>query len=151
MPGVGDVEVGLEVVAALIGLLVLGVLGIGLRRRALQRSGGTFDCSLREKVGPHARGWILCVARYEGDAIAWFRVISLSPRPRRVVNRRDLQVVGRRQPHGQEAFSMMGGAVVVSCRERNRPLELGMSEPALTGFLAWLESAPPGQNVNVVA
>lgn len=151
MTGVAGVEIGLELVVALLALVVLGVLGIGVRRRTLQRSGGTFDCSFREKVGPHARGWMLCIARYDGDAISWFRVISLSPRPRRVVNRSDLEVVGRRQPHGQEAFSMMGGSVVVSCRERGRPLELGMSEPALTGFLAWLESAPPGQNVNVVA
>ena len=28
-------------------------------------------------------------------------------------------------------------------------VELAMSEQAYTGFAAWLEAAPPGQNVNV--
>jgi hypothetical protein len=35
--------------------------------------------------------------------------------------------------------------VVVECQtgERAEPMELAMSESALTGFLAWLEAAPP--------
>jgi hypothetical protein len=36
--------------------------------------------------------------------------------------------------------------VVVSCTAGETPenVELAMAEGALTGFLAWLESAPPG-------
>jgi hypothetical protein len=31
------------------------------------------------------------------------------------------------------------------CRHNERSVEFAMSPEALTGFLAWLESAPPGQ------
>jgi hypothetical protein len=36
--------------------------------------------------------------------------------------------------------------VVITCQVRDSPetIELAMSEAALTGFLAWLEAAPPG-------
>jgi uncharacterized protein DUF2550 len=36
---------------------------------------------------------------------------------------------------------------VVSCRTPAGPLEVAMSPAALTGFLAWLESAPPGRQL----
>ena len=39
--------------------------------------------------------------------------------------------------------------MVLRCLHNGAPLELAMSEDALTGFLAWLEAAPPGQRVNV--
>jgi hypothetical protein len=39
--------------------------------------------------------------------------------------------------------------VVVECGIAGRTVELGMGEGELTGFLAWLEAAPPGQNVSV--
>ena len=28
------------------------------------------------------RGWLLGLGRYSGDALEWFRIFSLSPRPR---------------------------------------------------------------------
>jgi hypothetical protein len=36
--------------------------------------------------------------------------------------------------------------VVIGCHVRDSPdtIELAMGEAALTGFLAWLEAAPPG-------
>jgi len=42
-------------------------------------------------------------------------------------------------------FSLLAGAVVVKCRHDTSFVEFAMSPDALTGFLAWLESAPPGQ------
>jgi hypothetical protein len=38
---------------------------------------------------------------------------------------------------------------VLVCEHKGLRLELAMSDDALTGFLAWLEAAPPGQRVNV--
>jgi len=58
-------------------------------------------------------------------------------------------VLYRRTPEGQEELALLSGAVVLSCLHAGVPLELAMSEDALTGFLAWLEAAPPGQRVNV--
>ena len=44
-----------------------------------------------------------------------------------------------------EVFSLLAGAVVVKCRHDEGFVEFAMSPDALTGFLAWLESAPPGR------
>ncbi len=145
----GDLLIPLEVVGALLVLLVAALAGVVLRRRWLARGVGTFDCSLRTTTGAHGKGWALGVARYEADRIEWFRVFSVSVRPREVLQRADLMVQQRRTPSGAEAFSVMSGFVVVRCRRGNGFVELAMSEQSYTGFASWLEAAPPGQNVSV--
>ena len=135
----------------LAGVLLLLVLLYGLslvvRRRWLSRHGGTFEFSVRVRSQRAGRGWILGLGRYSGDALEWFRIFSLSTRPKLRFRRADLEYVGRRDPGGVEAYSLYSGHVVVSCRTPNGPLEVAMSPEALTGFLAWLESAPPGQRL----
>jgi Protein of unknown function (DUF2550) len=168
------VILALQVVGAMVAAALLGLFVFGLRRRLIQRSGGTFDCSVRlrvpvvlplpepsaepgedeEHAPPHAaepsgKGWVFGVARYSGDRIEWFRVFSYAPRPRRVLERSEIEVLHRRTPQGQEELALLSGALVLTCRHRGALLELAMSEDALTGFLAWLEAAPPGQRVNV--
>ena len=131
----------------LVALVVLALLGLGLlavRRRVIARRGGTFDCSLRLRDATQGKGWVLGIARYAGDSLEWYRVFSYSLRPRRTLRRHGLQVLERRDPTGVEAFSLLSGAVVVRCRDASdRPLELAMGCDTLTGFLSWLESAPP--------
>ncbi|MEU5161706.1 DUF2550 domain-containing protein [Streptomyces sp. NPDC020875] len=144
-------------VLAVVALVGIGLFVFGLRRRLIQRSGGTFDCSLRWDVPddpdsaglPPGKGWVYGVARYSGDRIMWFRVFSYAPRPRRVLERAAIEVVGRRTPEGEEELALLSDAVVLGCVHQGTRLELAMSEDALTGFLAWLEAAPPGQRVNV--
>jgi Protein of unknown function (DUF2550) len=170
------VILALQVVGAMVAAALLGLFVFGLRRRLIQRSGGTFDCSVRlrmptglplpepgepgepaegEEHGaepaaePSGKGWVFGVARYSGDRIEWFRVFSYAPRPRRVLERSEIEVLHRRTPQGQEELALLSGALVLTCRHRGTLLELAMSEDALTGFLAWLEAAPPGQRVNV--
>nr|WP_203606433.1 DUF2550 domain-containing protein [Streptomyces sp. SID11385] len=134
-------------------LVAAGLFAFGLRRRLIQRSGGTFDCSLRWNAPPRGdtsgKGWIYGVARYNGDRVAWFRVFSYSLRPRRLLERSEIEVTDRRLPEGEEELALLSDAVVLGCLHRGTRLELAMSEDALTGFLAWLEAAPPGQRVNV--
>lgn len=151
----------LELFGALLAVLAVGLFVFGLRRRLIQRPGGTFDCSMRVAVEPpplpdpvdgrepSGKGWVYGVARYSGDRIEWFRVFSYAPRPRRVLERGAIEVVERRTPQGEEEMALLSDAFVLSCRHRGTDLELAMSEDALTGFLAWLEAAPPGQRVNV--
>jgi hypothetical protein len=43
-----------------------------------------------------------------------------------------------------EGYSLLSGAVVVRCVAGTQPVELAMGADTLTGFLSWLESAPPG-------
>ncbi|MGH8969383.1 MAG: DUF2550 domain-containing protein [Actinomycetes bacterium] len=135
----------LDVLAALVVALLLALGALAVRRRFITRSGGTFDCSLRLKPASHGKGWALGVGRYAGDSLEWHRVFSYSARPRRVMARRDLEVLERREPDGPEIFALLSGAVVVVCRQGSAPVELAMSPDALTGFLSWLESAPPGR------
>lgn len=143
----------LTVCGIVVALVVVGLFVFGLRRRLIQRSGGTFDCSLRwdvsEKPDPSGKGWSYGVARYSGDSIVWYRVFSYALRPRRALERSAIEVAGRRVPDGEEELALLSDAVILACLHRGMRLELAMSEDALTGFLAWLEAAPPGQRVNV--
>ncbi|HEU4910493.1 MAG TPA: DUF2550 domain-containing protein [Actinomycetes bacterium] len=131
----------------LVGLVVLALAAVGLlalRRRVITRRGGTFDCSLRLREGQHGKGWVLGIGRYAGDALEWYRVFSYATRPRRTFPRNELRVVESREPVGIEVFSLLSGAVVVRCVDGSSPVELAMSSGSLTGFLSWVESAPPG-------
>jgi hypothetical protein len=136
-------------------LLLGGLFLFGLRRRLIQRSGGTFDCSLRWEVPeeapgePDGKGWTYGVARYNGDHVDWFRVFSYAYRPRRTLERGAIEVRRRRMPEGEEELALLSDQMVLTCAVDGRGVELAMSEDALTGFLAWLEAAPPGQRVNV--
>ena len=89
------------------------------------------------------------VARYNGDRIEWFRVFSYAPRPRRVLERSAIEVVARRLPRARRNWRCSPTRSSWPARTAGTRLELAMSEDALTGFLAWLEAAPPGQRVNV--
>jgi hypothetical protein len=137
----------LDGVAAVVLLVLLGLIVLAVRRRVLTRRGGTFDCSLRLKPGSHGKGWALGIARYAGDVLEWYRVFSFSARPRRVLSRRSMEILDRREPRGPEVFSLLAGAVVVTTRHDGGSVEFAMSPDALTGFLSWLESAPPGRPV----
>ena len=137
-----------ELLLDLVGLILLLALlyGIALivRRRLLARHGGTFELSYRVRSEHPGRGWLLGIGRYSGQSLEWFRIFSLSPRPKRVWARDLLDYAGRRAPAGPEEMSLYDGHVVASCHYAGEPLEIAMSEASLTGFQAWLESGPPG-------
>ncbi|MHA6762919.1 DUF2550 domain-containing protein [Streptacidiphilus sp. PAMC 29251] len=174
----------LAVVVIVVAVLLAALCGLGafaVRRRLIQRPGGTFDCSVRLKIplptGPvgappvvdpdaplpsgsapapasagadnGGKGWVFGIGRYNHDSVEWFRVFSYSPRPRKVFKRSRIEVLHRRTPQGQEELALLSNAIVLTCLHAGEPVELAMSEDALTGFLAWLEAAPPGQRVNV--
>jgi len=145
---VQELLVSLEVAGACALLLLVSLAVVVLRRRRLSGRLGTFDCSLRRPEGGRRR-WALGVARYEVDRLDWYRTFSFSPRPSCTLARGALDVLDRRVPAGAEVLAVQPGAVVVRCRHEREPLELAMSTDAYTGFASWLESAPPGQNVNV--
>jgi Protein of unknown function (DUF2550) len=142
----------LDSFGSILALLALVFGSLFARRRWLSRGGGTFECSVRitprGRPGPprSARGWMIGLGRYAGDNLEWFRTFSFSPRPRHVFSR-SMRVLGRRTPHGAEAFSLYAGHVVTDVVvDGEDRVELAMSERALTGFLAWTEAAPPGHD-----
>lgn len=137
-------------------LLVL----FGLRRYSLRR--GTVPCSVRtvplshdeetgEGVKPPHGPWRRGCVRYGSEELRWFRTFSLRPLPAVRLPRRGLVVLGRREPEAQE-FRNRSHMVVVEVgsahnhdEDSSVPThELAMSEPALTGFLSWVEAVPPG-------
>jgi Protein of unknown function (DUF2550) len=123
-------------------VVVLLAIGLTLRRYLLERGGGTVECALRMPGGP----WRLGVAGYQPDELSWFQVFGFLLRPNKVFGRRTLVVLDRRPTEAVEVASLGEGTVVVRCQIAERPgtVELAMGEAALTGFLAWLEAAPPG-------
>ncbi len=137
--GIGQI-VGVVLLA---GLIVLGALVF--RRIRLVRQGG-IDVALRVSPNDTGRGWQQGVGRYRGDGFAWFRVSSLRSGPDRVLVREQLQIVERRGPTAPESYAMPIGSVVLRCRTGVDELELAMRQDTLTGFLSWLESAPPRSN-----
>ena len=136
-------KVVLAVIVA-VGVVVLVLVALALRRRVLLRPAGSIDMSLRTRFGRIGGGWALGVGRYTGDDLLWFRLFALSVKPARMLSRRELQVVGRRLPIGAESWAVQAGAVIVECQNESGPVQVAMSAGAVTGFLSWLESAPPG-------
>ena len=130
------------------GLVVLVVLlyGIALvvRRRVLSRHGGTFELSHRLQLGEPGRGWLLGLGRYSGEQLEWFRIFTLSRRPKRSWTRSELTFDGAREPEGVERDVLYPDHVVVECQDLQGEVELAMSRESLTGFQAWLEARPPG-------
>ena len=126
-------------------VLALGcAMGIAVRRTLIERGGGSVECGLR-LAGD--RRWRLGLAAYQPDELRWYPVFGLRLRPGAFFARRALSVISRRPADPVEVTSVGSDAVVVEC-ETGKPterIELALSADALTGFLAWLEAAPPGQ------
>jgi len=131
---------------------VLVALALAARRLLVGRTGGTVECGLRDG---EAATWRLGLASYQPHQLYWFSAFGVRLRPDEVFDRSSLNILGRRPAAQTEAVSIGAGTMVVECQtdfDGNRPVapgttprtvELAMSEEALTGFLAWLEAAPP--------
>ena len=134
----------LDAAGVLLGVVLLYGLGLVLRRRFVSRHGGTFELSYRVRSSRAGRGWLLGLGRYSGESLEWFRYFSLSPRPKRVLQRSELVYAGRRPAEGAEQMSLYPDHVVISCTTPSGVVELAMSPASLMGFQSWLESGPPG-------
>jgi hypothetical protein len=156
-----DLIVPLEVVIGLVILCVVGSIilaGFVVRRRVLARNPATFDCSLRRDrsgiawlssgrsgLGRKPGGWMLGVARYEEDRLEWFRIFTLDPRPGRILQRAQMDLVEWRQPSEDDSHSLLPETVIVRCSYDDGFVELAMTRSDYTTFATWLESAPPGK------
>ena len=136
----------LDAAGALLLFVLLYGVALIVRRRVLSRNGGTFEVSYRVRPEKAGRGWLLGLGRYSGESLEWFRIFSLSPRPKRVWGRSTLQYAGRRDPEGVEQMSLYPDHVVISCRSPKGDVELAMGPSSLMGFQSWLESGPPGSS-----
>ena len=144
----------LVIVALLLVCLCLGYLTY--RRLQLMRGGGV-DVYLRRRpafggrfgaraAGDPSAGWHFGVGRYRGNELAWFRLTSFRPGPSVVLDRAELVILDRRATTSAELYAIPQADSVLSCRVGEVPLELAMAPGVLTGFLSWLEAAPPGRS-----
>ena len=128
------------VVLVLVGLLLVGLVAAFLLRRRFLLSGlGAVTMWLRS---PGAARWAVGVAWYSGETLLWYRALSLSVRPNRRMCRSQFQVDARRTPTRQD-LSLPSDSVILTCRTGVGPQELAMDTSTVTGFLSWVESAPP--------
>jgi len=134
------------VVGAVLLVVAAALVWFAVRRLRALRSGGV-HAALRTRLDDSGKGWHLGVGRYQGDEFVWFRVLSLRPGPDRIIRRSTLKIADRRDPSGPELYNMPPSSRVVRFRFREAAgdVEIAMSPDALTGFLSWLESAPPGR------
>lgn len=134
----------LDAAGLLLALVLLYGLALFVRRRLLSRHGGTFELSYRARSTMDGRGWLLGVGRYSGERLEWFRVFSLSPRPKRAWERRSMSYLHSREPEGAEQLALYPDHVIIECRTPDEIVELAMSRASLMGYQAWTESGPPG-------
>ena len=138
-----------DVLGVVVLLPLLYILALVLRRRWIARDGGTFELSHRVAGDGNpgsGRGWVLGVGRYSGDLLEFFRIFSLSPRPRRRLDRATVTYLGQRVPQGMEVHAIYSGHVIIACSTPRGLVELALAPDALTGLLAWLEASPPGRH-----
>ncbi|KAB1161629.1 DUF2550 domain-containing protein [Micromonospora sp. DT46] len=131
-----------------IGIGVAVILGALLilfaRRTVVTRSGGIIRLGVRTSTMLDGRGWSPGFGRFVGDELRWYRLFSFAIRPARVLSREGLAVERRRLPEGQERLSMPADWVILRCTSDHAPVEIAMARSTVTGFLSWLEAAPPG-------
>ncbi len=139
----------LDLAGVLLALLFGYAVALIARRRFLSRKGGTFELSYRVRAERVGRGWLLGLGRYSGEDLEWFRVFSLSARPKRTWSRRALAYDGRRQPARVEQMALYPGHVIAQCTAPEGTIELAMAPTSLLGFQSWLESSPPSTETTV--
>lgn len=134
---------------SVLGLVVLAGLCVGLLawRRLRELRVGGIDVAIRNDQGSSGRGWHLGVAHYRGEEFAWHRVLSLRSGPNWVFNRGEVEIATRREPSMAETYVVPAGATVLYLSGNRTSLEVAMGADALTGFLSWLESSPPGSSI----
>jgi Protein of unknown function (DUF2550) len=144
--------------AAVLVLVFFAAALLASRRYLLERSGGTVECALRTPAGSGA--WRLGVLTYQHDSLSWHGALGVLLRPEHEFHRRSLRVVSRRPAEPSEAVTLGTDRIVVEVEAAASPgipgvesgpsehVELGMTDQALTGFLAWLEASPPGSHLS---
>lgn len=103
--------------------------------------GRVFACSLQRTP---TSVWKVGVARFHADTFEWYRVFSLSLRPK-VTFRRDQTAVLKVHPaHGGEGSGVFPGHSIVELGPPLAGRSLAMARPDLTAFTSWTEASPPG-------
>ena len=127
-------------------VIALWLVLLWLRRRSLAAHGPVCPCALRLPGSPR---WRLGLLRLRSESLEWFRVSGLSTNASYSWDREGLEIS---TPQSGETVSIPGldGALLVTLSGRDGVLARLAVEPKIyPAIRSWLESAPPGHNVNV--
>lgn len=142
-----DVLLSAEVlVGAVVLLLILFLAGTFLRRRAIGRGKPLVLCAVRL---PGESRWRVGMARYGSARLDWFRLGGVTVRARAQWNRSQLELGSPHALQGKDRIGLVPDAVGVPCHYHGSSFELALAPGAYTALRAWVESSPPGLNVNV--
>ena len=134
-----EIVAGVLIVAALLTLTFIFV-----RRRVVASGATLILCALQ----PHGRSqYRLGLLRFAGDSLEWFSLIGPSLRPGRTWERARLELDAPRA--AQEPIAGLPDAVTVRCHYGSDEFAVALAPSAYTAMRSWLESSPPGFNVNV--
>lgn len=136
----------IETILAIAAVPVLAGVALGglfLRRAYLTRD-GAIAMAVRLYQRVPGRGWAPGFGRFDQGRLSWYRMFSYSIRPRQVLDRAEMTVAERRGPVGAERQIFPPSIEILCCESPRGQVELAMTESAMTGFLSWLEAAPPG-------
>jgi hypothetical protein len=124
--------------ATVFALLVFALCLSWARRFNLRRALGTADAS----ICMAGNSWQMGVCRYQDNDLEWFRLASLSTRPKHTFRRSSLELLGRRKPTESELVKVQPDAVIVELRHEGQDILLAMRFDAYTGLSSWLEAGP---------
>ncbi|WP_277454809.1 DUF2550 family protein [Janibacter sp. DB-40] len=126
-------------------LLALWLVVLWLRRRALAAHGPMCPCAVRL---PGSSRWRLGLLRMGVRDLDWFSVAGLTTSPSMSWAREGMEI----STPAPEPVSLPGldSAVAVTLtRGREHLADLAVEPKIYPAVRSWLESAPPGHNVNV--
>ena len=134
-----------EIVAGALILLALFALAyIFVRRRLLASGAPLMLCALKA----HGRSqYRLGLLRFSGTTLDWFTLIGPPPRSAWRWDRTRLELGSPGLP--EAAIAGLPEAVTVDCHYGSDTFSLALAPSAYTAMRSWLESSPPGFNVNV--
>lgn len=125
---------------SVIAVLALAVAALSFRLLKL-RNGGT-AALLRDMPEMGEGRWRHGVVRYRESQAEFYRLSSVRLWPDRQLSRRDLEIIDRRIPRGDEYDIMTAEIVVLQLRDGARDYEMALDRGALTAFMSWVESRP---------
>lgn len=136
----------IETILAIAAVPILAGLALGVlfARRAFLTRDGAIAMAVRLYQRVPGRGWAPGFGRFDQGRLAWYRMFSYSLRPKYTLDRVDMKVEERRNPEGAERQVFPPSIEILCCQSPRGQVELAMTQSAMTGFLSWLEAAPPG-------
>jgi len=135
-----------ELVLALVVLLVVGALTFVWARRRFISGDGRPVMLCARRQGDAGR-WRLGLARLSSDRFEWFSIVGPSLRAEVSWQRGELDF-GAAVPLS-DPIPGLADPVAVQGRAGTQACEFAFVPAAYTAVRAWLESSPPGFNVNV--